>query len=67
MTTTFKDGIISKDGVNQGVKVPPTGTNAPGQNVAGGNIQSLLQISLKVLKTSAKKYMMVFQEAQKIL
>ena len=38
MTTFFKDGIISKDGVNQGVKVPPTGTNAPGQSVAGGNI-----------------------------
>ena len=38
MTTFFKDGIISKDGKNMGVKVPPTGTNAPGQSVAGGNI-----------------------------
>jgi len=38
MATFFKDGIISKDGKNMGVKVPPTGTNAPGQNVAGGNI-----------------------------
>ena len=38
MTTFFKDGIISKDGKNMGVKVPPVGTNAPGQNVASGNV-----------------------------
>ena len=37
MTTYFKDGIVSKDGVNMGTKVPPKGFKAPGQNVASGN------------------------------
>ena len=36
MATFFKDGIISKGGVNQGKSVP-TGVNAPGQNKDSGN------------------------------
>ena len=42
MPTTFKNGIVSKNGVNQGVNTPPTGTNAPGQNVASGNVPDFL-------------------------
>tara|TARA_A100001035_G_C27755942_1_gene488835 strand:+ start:689 stop:1627 length:939 start_codon:yes stop_codon:yes gene_type:complete len=42
MSTTFKNGIVSKNGVNQGVNTPPTGTNAPGQNVASGNVPDFL-------------------------
>ena len=36
MATFFKDGIISKGGVNQGKSVP-TGVKAPGQNKDSGN------------------------------
>tara|TARA_B100000683_G_scaffold142430_1_gene138509 strand:+ start:3487 stop:4413 length:927 start_codon:yes stop_codon:yes gene_type:complete len=37
MSTTFKNGVIVKDGKNMGVKTPPTGTGSAGQNVSGGN------------------------------
>ena len=43
MATFFKDGIISKNGVNQGVKRPPAGSNAAGQNVASGNAPAFVQ------------------------
>jgi hypothetical protein len=39
MPTVFKDGIISKDGVNQGVQVPVEGTT--GQNPAAGGFPDI--------------------------
>ena len=38
MPTLFKNGVISKNGKNMGVSVPPDGTNASGQNTASGNV-----------------------------
>ena len=43
MPTLFKNGIISKDGKNMGVNVPPTGTESSGQNISSGEVPSWAQ------------------------
>ena len=50
MATFFKDGIISKGGVNMGTKVPPIGTNAPGQNSSSGNVPSFVSDGIDGIK-----------------
>ena len=43
MPTLFKNGVISKDGKNMGVNVPPTGTESSGQNTSTGEVPSWAQ------------------------
>ena len=50
MATFFKDGIISKGGVNMGTKVPPIGTNAPGQNSSSGNVPGFISDGIDGIK-----------------
>ncbi len=42
MPTTFKNGVIVKDGKNMGVTTPPTGTGSAGQSFSSENAPSWL-------------------------
>lgn len=55
MPTLFKNGVISKNGKNMGVSVPPDGTNASGQNTASGNVPDFLSGGVDKVKDIGQK------------